>query len=189
MRRALQPLGIELIGLTDLGNAVPQVDESGRDPLENAKLKAKAYYTAFGVPVFSCDSGLYFDGLSDDEQPGTHIRRVGGRELTDEEMIGYYSALVAKHGGRLVGRYRNAVCLILSPERVFTCFDSSLENEPFALVTEPHAHREKGFPLDSLSVDLDTDRYFYDMPERTVDKLAVGIGFRNYFAGILDELM
>ena len=40
----------------------------------------KAYFEAFHMPVFSCDSGLYFDELSEEEQPGIHVRRVGGRE-------------------------------------------------------------------------------------------------------------
>lgn len=67
MRSRLKQLDIELIGLDDLraeGKTIPQVVEDGKSPLENARLKAIAYYEAFNIPVFSCDSGLYFDNLA-----------------------------------------------------------------------------------------------------------------------------
>ncbi len=51
-------MGIEVLGLRDLGGPIPQVEEDGQTPLENARQKALAYYQAFQIPVFSCDSGL-----------------------------------------------------------------------------------------------------------------------------------
>ena len=50
MRNRLEQLDIELIGLNDLrveGKNVPEVKEDGNTPLENARLKAMAYYEAF----------------------------------------------------------------------------------------------------------------------------------------------
>ena len=79
MKRLAEPLEIEIIGLKELGKPLPHVEETGNNPLENARIKAKAYYEAFSMPVFSCDSGLYFDELPEELQPGTHIRRVHGR--------------------------------------------------------------------------------------------------------------
>lgn len=55
MRSRLKQLDIELIGLDDLraeGKTIPQVVEDGKSPLENARLKATAYYEAFHIPVF-----------------------------------------------------------------------------------------------------------------------------------------
>ena len=98
MRRAVEPLGIELISLNDLKCEIPDVVENGNTPLENAQIKAKAYYDAFQIPVFSCDSGLYFDELEEREQPGIFIRRVNGQVLSDEEMIQYYSELAKRMG-------------------------------------------------------------------------------------------
>ena len=89
MRRMIEDLGIELIGLKDLNTPLPQVDESGDNILQNAELKARAYRQAFHIPVFSCDSGLYFDGLPSSLQPGPHVRRVNGKNLSDNEMIEY----------------------------------------------------------------------------------------------------
>ena len=90
MRNRLEQLDIELIGLNDLrveGKNVPEVKEDGNTPLENARLKAMVYYEAFQIPVFSCDSGLYFDNVPDEVQPGVHVRNVNGKCLSDDEMM------------------------------------------------------------------------------------------------------
>ena len=92
MERRLENLGIELISLNDLkaeGISIPQVPEDGNTPLENARQKAMAYYEAFQIPVFSCDSGLYFDNVPDEVQPGVHVRTINGKCLSDEQMIEY----------------------------------------------------------------------------------------------------
>ena len=46
MRRALSPLGITVIGLKGI-EKIPVVQETGSSPLENARLKANAYFKAF----------------------------------------------------------------------------------------------------------------------------------------------
>ena len=79
MRKAVVPLGIKIAGLKDMNRPVPAIEENGADPLENAQIKATAFYRAFHMPVFSCDSGLYFEGIEDSLQPGTHVRRVNGK--------------------------------------------------------------------------------------------------------------
>ena len=96
MKRHLEPLDIEIIGLNDLGMKIPEVLEDGNTPLENARQKAKAYYKAFHIPVFSCDSGLYFENVPNEIQPGVHVRTVNGKYLTDDEMRLYYSGLAQK---------------------------------------------------------------------------------------------
>ena len=79
MRHRLAGLGIELIGLKDLGGVKqPEIIEDGKTPLENARKKVEAYFNALHMPVFSCDSGLYFDNVAEDDQPGVHVRTVNG---------------------------------------------------------------------------------------------------------------
>ena len=168
MENAVRDLGIELISLNDLNCELPIVNENGNTPLENAEIKAKAYYEAFHMPVFSCDSGLYFDELEDEEQPGIHVRRVNGRELSDEEMTEYYASLARKHDGKLTGRYRNAIYLILDEKSHYFSMDMSIATEPFILVSKPHPKRVEGFPLDSLSKDIKTGEYYYDLAEKEV---------------------
>lgn len=184
MRTALESFDIELIGLGDIDSELPSINENGKTPLENAEIKARAYYEAFHIPVFSCDSGLYFDELEEEEQPGLHVRRINGKELTDDEMIRYYSSLSESHGGRITGRYRNAIYFILDENHHYSSMDMSIATEPFILGTEPHSKRVDGFPLDSLSIDIETGKYYYDLQVKDVST-SVDDGVRAFFGAIL----
>lgn len=186
MRSALESFDIELIGLGDIDSKLPCINENGKTPLENAEIKAKAYYEAFHMPVFSCDSGLYFDELQEEEQPGLHVRRVNDKELTDDEMIQYYATLAEHHGGRITGRYRNAIYFILDDNHHYSSMDMSIATEPFILVTEPHEKRVEGFPLDSLSTDIATGKYYYDLEVKDVST-SVDDGVRTFFASIFQN--
>lgn len=186
MRSALEAFDIELIGLGDIDSELPCINENGKTPLENAEIKAKAYYEAFHMPVFSCDSGLYFDELQEEEQPGLHVRRINDKELTDDEMIAYYAALAERHGGRITGRYRNAIYFILDDNHHYSSMDMSIATEPFILVTEPHEKRVEGFPLDSLSIDIATGKYYYDLEVKDVST-SVDDGVRKFFGKVLSE--
>lgn len=186
MERAVKPLGINIIGLDDLDCKNPIINETGKTPLENAQIKARAYYESFHMPVFSCDSGLYFDELEERMQPGVHVRRVDGRELSDDEMIQYYSSLAKQYGGKLTGRYRNAICLILSESMAYSSMDISLAGKPFALVSTPHKKRVKGFPLDSLSKDIISGEYYYDLSSRDVST-SMEQGFKMFFAKVISD--
>lgn len=188
MENATRPLGIELISLNDLDEEIPAVNECGQTPLENAKIKAESYYKAFGIPVFSCDSGLYFDELPEEEQPGLHVRRINGKELNDEEMIAYYSVLAKKHGGTMTGRYKNAIYLIYDEEHSFYSMDPTLSTEPFLLVSEPHEKRVEGFPLDSLSKDIGSGQYYYDLTEKDVSSSAIKEGYMMFFSKLKEVI-
>jgi len=135
--------------------------------------------------VISCDSGLYFDELQEDEQPGLHVRRINGKELTDDEMIEYYAALAERHGGKITGRYRNAIYFILDEEHHYSSMDMSIATEPFVLVTKPHEKRVEGFPLDSLSIDIGTGKYYYDLEVKDVST-SVDDGVRRFFKSLFD---
>lgn len=189
MRNRLERLGIELIGLNDLraeGKNIPEVIEDGNTPLENARLKAMAYYEAFQIPVFSCDSGLYFDNVPDEVQPGVHVRNVNGKCLSDDEMIDYYSGLVKVYGN-LVARYRNAICFIMDDAHIYEAMESSMESEKFILTDKPHSTiRKEGFPLDSISLDIKTNKYYYDLPEDRLEQVAVEDGFLEFFKNVLN---
>lgn len=179
---------IEIIGLKDLDAEIPQVPEDGSTPLENARQKANIYYKAFHMPVFSCDSGLYFDNVPDEVQPGVHVRTVNGRRLTDEEMRSYYAGLAQKYGN-LTARYKNAVCFVYDDTRQLEAMEPSMESKQFLLVPKPHSLiRKEGFPLDSLSVDIETGKYYYDLPGQELEQVAVEDGFLQFFERVLNEL-
>ncbi len=185
MRSRLSGLNLEIIGLMDMEDAPPRVPEDGSTPLENARKKALAYFAAYRRPVFSCDSGLYFEGVPEEIQPGVHVRTVGGRYLTDDEMRVYYSGLAAKYGD-LKACYKNAVCLVLGEGHILERMDASLESAPFLLTAKPCSEvRHRGFPLDSLSKDIKTGRYFYDIGEKRMEQRAVQDGFLEFFRDAL----
>lgn len=180
MRNRLENIGIELVGLSDLkaeGKLIPEVIENGETPLDNARIKALAYYNAFHIPVFSCDSGLYFENVPDEVQPGVHVRNINGKCLSDEEMKEYYAGLVGQYGN-LIANYKNAICFIIDEEHIYEAMDLSMESEKFILTDKPHsAISKKGFPLDSMSIDMKTGKYYYDMSDEELERFAVEDGF------------
>ncbi|MGN1148395.1 MAG: non-canonical purine NTP pyrophosphatase [Lachnospiraceae bacterium] len=190
MQHRLKGLPVELTDLkaiaSETGIAIPSVPEDGNTPLENARQKARAYYEAYKMPVFSCDSGLYCKELPEELQPGVHVRTVNGRYLSDEEMQRYYAGLAEKYGD-LTARYHNAICLILDEDHVYERMDESLASEPFRLTSKIHPIRRKGFPLDSLSVHIPSGKYYYDLGEDAEDQVAVEDGFLVFFKEIFGD--
>ena len=189
MKSRLEKIGIEVIGLNDLraeGKRIPEVTENGNTPLENAKLKAMVYYKAFQMPVFSCDSGLYFDNVPDEVQPGVHVRNVNGKCLSDEEMVEYYAGLVRQYGN-LIARYRNAICFVMDENHIYESMDPSMASEKFILTDKPHsAVRKKGFPLDSMSIDVKTNKYYYNLAADELEQFAVEDGVLLFFQKVLN---
>ena len=186
MKKRLSGLGITLVGLKDLGCEIPEGVEDGKTPLENARKKAVAYFEAFRIPVFSCDSGLYIDGVPENEQPGVHVRRVNGKVLSDEQMIVHYSSLAKKYGNP-TARYRNAICFVEDEKHIYEAMEPSMGSSAFILTSKPYPVMKKGFPLDSLSVDIKTGKYYYELTGNELDRLAVEDGFAEFFRKILFE--
>lgn len=181
MRKYLAGLNFEILGLMDMSGDIPYVEETGDTPMENAIIKAKAYYNRFKMPVFSCDSGLYFKNIPE-ISPKSHVRTINGKTLTDEEMINYYSGL-AKNYGDITAYYKNAICFILDENNVFTDNSDDLENGKFIITSIPHQKRNIGFPIDCLSKNIDSGKYYYDIDENKVQTIT---GFKRFFGEIFD---
>ena len=100
----LKEKDIEILTIKDLGiNLKPE--ETGKNAIENAYIKAKTYYDKTKIISIGMDNNLYIEGLPEEKQPGTHVRRINGKELNDEEMIEYYSKLVNEYGGKLTAKW------------------------------------------------------------------------------------
>jgi 8-oxo-dGTP diphosphatase len=184
--RGLGP-GFRITGPGEAGIILPDVPEDGITPLENARIKATEYYNAFQMPVFATDSGLYFDGIPEELQPGVRARRVGGKRLDDAEMTDYYAGLAARFGGRLVCRYINAICFI-TETGVYEHMSEDISGKPFIICDKPHHKRVEGFPLDCLSLRIDTGTYYYDdekLEEDMID-LEMNNGFCRFFKDALN---
>lgn len=187
MRRMLRGLPIEVVGLNELSITVGEVEEIGNSPLENARIKAVAYYSILKEPVFSCDSGLYIDGLNEERQPGVYARRVNGKTLSDDEMIEYYGGIAKEFGGQVKAQYRNAICLIINEVESYESMGEDIGSERFILTAKPHSVRVEGFPLDSISIDEKSGKYYMDIKDEEAESDMVGKGFREFFAKVIKE--
>ena len=180
MKRTLKPLGISLKGLKDLECEIPHVKETGNSPLENARQKARAYYQAFHIPVFSCDTGLYFENIPEEFQPGIYVRRPLGYEMSDEQMTEYYRGLAVRFCD-LRSQYRNAICYYRSEQEVYESDSPKLSGEAFLLTAIPHPKSQPGFPLDRISIQISSGAYYYDLPQNAQDEVALDEGFQEFF--------
>jgi 8-oxo-dGTP diphosphatase len=188
IKRRVESLGIEILSLNDVNAPKMHIEENGNSPLENAKIKAAAYYDALKMPVFSCDSGLYIDSLDDARQPGINIRGQGDY-MDDDEATRYYSALAAEFGGKMTAWYQNAIVLVMSDGQIYEHMGDDIASERFLLVSKPHEEgiKAKGFPLDCLSVHIDSGKYYYDIEGYNDKYLNVHEGFAAFFLKVLKE--
>ena len=187
MRKILSGLDLEITGLSDIDIVLPDVDESGNDPLKNAEIKALSYYKIFRAPVFSCDSGLFITGLDEKLQPGVHVRRINGVYMSDNEMIDYYSKLAGTFNGNCEARYRNAICLIADEKNIFSYSGDDISGERFILSPSRHKMQTEGYPLDSISIHMKSGKYYVEM-EGEKDFFGHEAGFRKFFERVLRKI-
>lgn len=186
----LQEYDVQILTLQDLC-IVEEPEETGKTPAENAALKA-LFYGAYFDRVICEDSGLFFRSLpmDDPRQPGLHIRSPQGTRLEDEEMIAYYADLVKSLGGRQLAAYVDGVA-ICDCGTVKT-FLHDPENEGFWMVDMVHPARHPGWPLDSISIDRYTGRYFVD-PDPQISKeqdpVVQESGYRRQLAQFLADAL
>jgi len=188
MKRRIEHLGIEILSLNDVNAPKMHIDENGNSPLDNARIKAMTYYNVLKTPVFSCDSGLYIDGLEKSRQPGINVRGQSDY-MDDDEALRYYSALTEEFGGRMTAWYQNAICLVFNETLIYEYMGEDITSERFFLVSKPHGKRvkEKGFPLDCLSVHIESGKYYYDIEGYNDKYLNVHDGFVAFFNRVLHE--
>jgi len=164
-------------------------EETGKTPVENAIQKVR-FYGQFCDRVLCEDSGLFFRDLpmDDPRQPGLHIRSPFGTRLNDEETISYYVNLVHELGGKVRAGYVDGIAVYDRGE--LKTFLDERENDGFYLVDMVHPHRHPGWPLDSISVDRNTGRYFVDeMPkqEQINDLVIQSVGYRQRLIAFLAD--
>ena len=152
---------VEVLTIKDF-NLNLEVNENGKNAIENAKIKAKAYYDATGITTIGMDNTLFIEELPEEKQPGTHVRRVNGKELTDEEMIVYYTNLVKENGGRLTAKWVYGMAICNGKEtRTYTW-----SKDHFYFVEKPSEQRTPGYPLDSISIIPEFNKYLVELTEQ-----------------------
>lgn len=151
---------IKMLTVNDISEKI-EVVENGNNAIENAILKAKAYAKKINMPIFAMDDNLFIEGIPEDKQPGMYVRRVNGKRLTDKEMIEYYSSLAHQYGknGKLVSHWVYGMAVINNNE-VSTY---SWSNQDFYLIDKVSSNIKPGYPLDSISIDKDLNKYVCDI--------------------------
>ena len=158
--------GIELITIKDIDEDI-EVLEDGKDAIENALIKARAYAKVLDMPVFAMDDSLYIDNIPDDKQPGLYVRRVNGKRLSDEEMLTYYSNLAHEYGedGKLTCRWVYGIAVINDGvESTYTW-----SKNDFYIVDKPSDKIDPGYPLNTISINKKLNKYFTDMTKEDYD--------------------
>ncbi len=83
-RRLLAGADADLVTPADAGVAL-DVPETGATFAENARIKARAFRSASGLPSLADDSGIAVDALGG--RPGVHSARYGGDALDDAGRV------------------------------------------------------------------------------------------------------
>ena len=161
-KKGLLENNIEIITINDIEKNI-DIEENGKDAIENALIKARAYANVYDLPVFAMDDNLYIDDIPEDKQPGMYVRRVNGKRLNDNEMIEYYSNLAHEYGkdGKLTCRWVYGIAVIKDgKESTYTW-----SKEDFYIVDKPSNKINLGYPLNTISINKKLNKYFTDMTE------------------------
>ena len=107
------------------------------------------------------DNNLFIEELPKERQIGTHVRRINGKELTDDEMIEYYTNLVKEYGGKLTAKWVYGMVIYNGKEAK----EYSWSKSNFYFVDKPSKRRNPGYPLDSIAVVPEYDKYLVELTE------------------------
>ena len=159
-KEKLEKHGIKVLTLKDLELNI-DVEETGSTAIENARIKAETYGKIAKKITIGMDTNLFFENVPEDKQPGTHVRRVNGKTLTDEEMIKYYKKLASEFGGKITAKWVNGVAIYNGKETKTYSFSKS----KFYLVDKESPKRRIGYPLDSISIIPEFNKCLMDLTE------------------------
>ncbi len=153
VRNHLKDLPVELLQPKDIG-LVLEPPEDEPTALQNACAKAMAFYRATGLPCVAEDSGLVLLDLprNHPDQPGIHVRRAAGHEMSDDEMTDWFAAIAHRHGGKLRAAWLDAWALVINETHIFTFEADESYAWAFNLVDTPCETRCPGWPLDCISI-------------------------------------
>ena len=175
--------GIELITIKDLDLKL-DINENGKNALENAYIKAKTYYDATKIITIGMDDNLFIEELPQEKQPGTHVRRVNGKVLTDEEMIEHYSNLAKEFGGKLTAKWVYGMVIYNGKEAKEYTWSKS----HFYFVDKPCDKRNPGYPLDSITIIPEYNKYYLDLAKEEKEKYKQNTNTNNAINFILQNI-
>ncbi len=167
-------------------NKIPEIAEDGKDAQENARKKATSYAQYLNETVLSMDIALYLDGLVPQDQPGVHVRRIGGfqKRASDDEALNYYQKLISTLGGEIGGHWEYAICIAKPSGEVY---ETTINSQ--RIFTENKGRKiTKGYPLESIQIDPHTKKYISDMSSEEIDmfwKRNMGTQLQSFVGAVL----
>ena len=167
----LQKEDIKLESIKEL-NIRLDCEENGKNAVENALIKARCCHAMCKNAVMGMDDTLYMEGVPEDKQPGLFVRRVNGKTLNDEEMIGHYKNLVDEYGqdGKINCKWIYGLAIIDEKGKESTY---TWEKADFYMVNKVSDKINPGYPLNSISKYKKLDKYFTDITEEEKERIKV----------------
>ncbi|MFA6602286.1 MAG: non-canonical purine NTP pyrophosphatase [Candidatus Shapirobacteria bacterium] len=146
-RQALESLGINVLGLTELG-IKGKPTESGDTAEANAAIKGLFYSALTPYPVLTEDESLLVDFLPIELQPGVRVRRINGEdEVTDDQLFQYWKEIVSRTPPSLrTGRWHIAYCLATGGQ----ILGQTARDVEVKFFYPPSSVRIPGWPLSSI---------------------------------------
>ena len=165
---------IEVLSLKDLEIDL-NIQENGNNAIDNALIKARACFEKTSMPCIGMDDTLYLENVPIKEQPGLFVRRVNGKNLTDEEMLKHYIGLVKKYGvdGKLFAKWIYGLAVIdqNGNESTYTW-----EKNNFYMVDSVSKKINPGYPLHSISKYNGIDKFFTETSDEELETVKYNEG-------------
>ena len=161
-----------------------EIEENGKNAIENACIKAKTYYDITKIPTIGMDNNLFIEELPEEKQPGTHVRRINGKYLTDDEMIEYYTKLVKEYGGKLTAKWVYGMAVYNEKgKKTYTW-----SKDQFYFVDKPSKKINPGYPLDSITIVPEFNKYLVELTEEEKSKCKKNNNTQEIVSFILDNI-
>jgi len=141
MRVLLQPLGVEIIDVSELETEV-SVDEIGKTYAENASLKARVFAERLRIWTSGADTGREGDSL--EGAPGLYSARLAGPGGSDADRRKALLSLLGEHPRPWTARFRCVVALA-GPEGEIDWVEGVCEGEII-----PDERGDGGFGYDPI---------------------------------------
>ena len=162
----LSDTNIEIITPKDLNDLI-EIEENGTTVVENAILKATAYYNKYKMPTIAGDSALFVDKFT--HQPGLCVRRIQGEYLEDDKLEDYYIKKLEEIGRVSNAHYVTGGAIIIE-DKLYTI---EIAEDEFILTADISTHPRGYDPLGRLEYDPILNKYFCELTQEDKKK-------RNY---------
>jgi XTP/dITP diphosphohydrolase len=165
IRRICADWPVRWLTVDDHEGPWPEVEETGEDYLDNARLKARAVAAALDEPALADDSGIEVDALGG--HPGPRSARFAGETATDRENLDeLIRSLKGVPASGRTARYR-CVAVLAFPDGRELAAEGTCEG---TLVPKPRGTR--GFGYDPIFVPAGWERTMAELSDEQKDRIS-----------------